>query len=52
MSTQYQEPTRFMPDWSCCVRVLTRMIPLPRDFQDFLRLLNANEIRYVVVGGC
>jgi predicted nucleotidyltransferase len=27
------------------------MIPLPRDFQDFLRLLNANEIRYVVIGG-
>ena len=27
------------------------MIPLPRDFQDFLRLLNANGIRYVVVGG-
>jgi hypothetical protein len=27
------------------------MIPLPRDFQDFLRLLNANAIRYVVVGG-
>jgi hypothetical protein len=27
------------------------MIPLPRDFQDFLRLLTANEIRYVVIGG-
>jgi len=27
------------------------MIPLPRDFQDFLRLLNANAIRYVVIGG-
>jgi hypothetical protein len=27
------------------------MIPLPRDFQDFLRLLDANEIRYVVIGG-
>lgn len=27
------------------------MIPLPRDFQDFLRLLNANGIRYVVIGG-
>ena len=27
------------------------MIPLPRDFQDFLRLLNANDIRYVVIGG-
>ena len=27
------------------------MIPLPRDFQDFLRLLNANAIRYLVIGG-
>lgn len=27
------------------------MIPLPRDFKDFLRLLNANEIRYIVIGG-
>jgi len=27
------------------------MIPLPRDFQDFLRLLNVNAIRYVVIGG-
>ena len=27
------------------------MIPLPRDFQDFLRLLNATAIRYVVIGG-
>jgi len=27
------------------------MIPLPRDFQEFLELLNANAIRYVVIGG-
>ena len=27
------------------------MIPLPRDFQDFLRLLNAKSVRYVVIGG-
>jgi predicted nucleotidyltransferase len=27
------------------------MIPLPRDFRDFLRLLNANGIKYVVIGG-
>lgn len=27
------------------------MIPLPRDFQDFLRLLNENDVRYVVIGG-
>src|ERR1039458_5411727 len=27
------------------------MIPLPRDFQDFLRLLNANAIMYLVIGG-
>lgn len=27
------------------------MIPLPRDFRDFLKLLNANRIRYLVVGG-
>ncbi len=27
------------------------MIPLPRDFQDFLSLLNANAIRYLVIGG-
>src|SRR4051812_2416745 len=27
------------------------MIPLPRDFQDFLRSLSANAIRYVVIGG-
>ena len=29
----------------------TLTIPLPRDFQDFLRLLNANAIRYLVIGG-
>lgn len=28
-----------------------RMTPLPRDFQDFLRLLNAHAIRYLVIGG-
>ena len=27
------------------------MIPLPRDFQDFLKLLNAGRIRYVIIGG-
>lgn len=27
------------------------MIPLPRDFQDFLRLLNAGRVRYVIIGG-
>jgi hypothetical protein len=27
------------------------MTPLPRDFQDFLRLLNANRIKYLVIGG-
>ncbi|MBI4025865.1 MAG: nucleotidyltransferase [Verrucomicrobia bacterium] len=27
------------------------MIPLPRDFQDFLKLLNVQGIRYVVIGG-
>jgi predicted nucleotidyltransferase len=37
--------------WSCSARVRTRMIPLPRDFRDFLRLLNENEIKYVVIGG-
>ena len=40
-----------MKDWSCFAKVRTRMIPLPRDFQDFLRLLNANGIKYVVIGG-
>jgi len=40
-----------LPDWNYYARVPTRMIPLPRDFQDFLRLLNANEIRYLVIGG-
>lgn len=27
------------------------MLPLTRDFQEFLRLLNAHEVRYLVVGG-
>jgi len=27
------------------------MIPIPRDFQDFLRLLNGHGVSYVVVGG-
>jgi hypothetical protein len=27
------------------------MIPLPRDFQDFLKLLNAGRIKYLVIGG-
>lgn len=35
-----------MKDWNCCVKLRIAMIPLPRDFQDFLRLLNANAIRY------
>jgi hypothetical protein len=40
-----------LKEWNCCVKLRTPMIPLPRDFQDFLRLLNANAIKYVVVGG-
>jgi hypothetical protein len=40
-----------LKEWNCCVKMRTRMIPLPRDFQDFLRLLNANAIKYVVIGG-
>ena len=28
-----------------------RMIPLPRDFRDFLGLLNTNAVKYLVVGG-
>ncbi len=40
-----------LKEWNCCVRLRTPMIPLPRDFQDFLRLLHANAIRYVVIGG-
>lgn len=27
------------------------MIPIPRDFRDFIALLNAKRVRYVVVGG-
>jgi hypothetical protein len=27
------------------------MIPLPRDFKDFLRLLSANGIKHLVIGG-
>lgn len=27
------------------------MIPLPKDFSDFIRLLNRHRVRYVVVGG-
>ncbi len=27
------------------------MLPLTRDFQEFLRLLNAHEVRYLIVGG-
>jgi hypothetical protein len=38
-------------EWSYCAKLPTPMIPLPRDFQDFLRLLNANAIRYLVIGG-
>ena len=40
-----------MKEWNCCAKLHTPMIPLPRDFQDFLRSLNANAIRYVVIGG-
>ncbi len=40
-----------MKEWNYCAKLRTPMIPLPRDFQDFLRLLNANAIRYVVIGG-
>ncbi len=27
------------------------MIPFPKDFQDFLRLLENHRVKYVVVGG-
>ncbi len=27
------------------------MIPIPRDFQDFLRLLNESGVKYLIVGG-
>ena len=27
------------------------MIPIPRDFRDFIALLNARRVRYVIVGG-
>jgi len=37
--------------WNYCAKVPMLMIPLPRDFQDFLKLLNENGIRYVVIGG-
>ncbi len=37
--------------WNCSAKLLTLMIPLPREIQDFLRLLNANAIRYLVIGG-
>jgi hypothetical protein len=40
-----------LKEWNYCVKLRIRMIPLPRDFRDFLRLLNANAIRYVVIGG-
>ena len=40
-----------MKEWNYCAKLRTPMIPLPRDFLDFLRLLNANAIRYVVIGG-
>lgn len=40
-----------LKEWNCCVRLRMPMIPLPRDFQDFLRLLNASRIRYLVIGG-
>jgi hypothetical protein len=40
-----------LKEWNCCVRLRTRMIPLPRDFQDFLRLLNASRVSYLVIGG-
>jgi predicted nucleotidyltransferase len=36
--------------WSFCVKSLTLMT-LPRDFQEFLQLLNAHGVKYVIVGG-
>ena len=36
---------------SCSAKVRMLMIPIPRDFRDFLRLLSANGIKYVVIGG-
>ncbi len=27
------------------------MIPLPRDFREFFKLLNRHRVRYLVVGG-
>ncbi len=42
---------RGLKRWSCCDKVPMRMIPLPRDFRDFLGLLNTNAVKYVVIGG-
>ncbi len=27
------------------------LIPLPRDFSEFLKLLNGNDVRYLLIGG-
>jgi hypothetical protein len=27
------------------------MIPIPQDFQDFIRLLNQKRVKYMIVGG-
>ena len=40
-----------MKHWRCSAKVRTFMIPIPRDFQDFLRLLNAKSIKYLIIGG-
>lgn len=37
--------------WNCLGSSTTTMIPIPRDFRDFITLLNERRVRYVIVGG-
>lgn len=37
--------------WKCCVRSRRDMIQLPPDFKEFLRLLIARGVEYLIVGG-
>lgn len=37
--------------WSCCGSSITIMIPIPRDFRDFIVLLNEKRVKYLIVGG-
>src|SRR6202042_1502664 len=43
-------PSAWKPS-SCCVKSSMATIQLPPDFKEFLRLLNSNDVEYLIIDG-